>query len=258
MNSLHQAVREYLSMRRALGFKLHNAGKGLLDFVTFLQQQRASYITLPLALAWSKQHADGHHDAWSAQRLSWVRLFARYRSATDPRTQIPPSGLLPYRPKRARPYLYSDKEIRQLLHATLNMPVSPHCYNRRRCAFLRWVYYGLFGLLSVSGLRLSEARNLELKDVDLKTGVLTIRAGKFGKDRLLPLHASTCKVLADYILRRRRHWAGRAVSSYLFVSSWGNRLDVGSIHRAFYADSRPPPWSTGTAAIRIRSAACHS
>jgi len=98
--------------------------------------------------------------------------------------------------------------------------------------------YCLFGLLSVSGLRLGEARNLELQDVDLKAGVLTVRGAKFGKDRLVPIHASTCRVLADYIARRQRYWADRVVSSYLFVSSWGNRLDSAQIHRAFYAVSR--------------------
>lgn len=90
----------------------------------------------------------------------------------------------------------------------------------------------------MSGLRLNEARNLQLQDVDLEAGVLTIRNAKFGKTRLVPVHASTCKVLAEYIARRERHWAGRPVSSYLFVSSWGNRLDNGQIHRAFYALSR--------------------
>lgn len=100
------------------------------------------------------------------------------------------------------------------------------------------VYYCLFGLLSVSGLRLSEARNLELQDVDLKAGVLTIRGAKFGKTRLVPLHSSTCQVLGNYITRRNRHWARRPVSSFLFVSSWGNRLDSGDIHRTFYALSR--------------------
>ena len=103
---------------------------------------------------------------------------------------------------------------------------------------LPWVYYGLFGLLSVSGLRLNEARNLELQDVDLETAVLTIRSAKFGKIRRVPLHASTCKVLADYMARRQQHWAGRPVSSCLLVSSLGNRLDNGQIHRAFYALSR--------------------
>ena len=98
-----------------------------------------------------------------------------------------------------------------------------------------WVYYCLFGLLSVSGLRLGEARNLELHDLDLEGGVLTIRGTKFGKSRLVPLHASTCHVLADYLRRRRRHWEQRSVSSFVFVSSWGNRLDGGDIHRTFYA-----------------------
>jgi len=232
MTRLRKAVREYLSMRRDLGFQLRKAGKGLLDFVTFMEQHRASYITQALALAWAQQPANVQPAHW-AQRLSFVRGFAQYRSATDPRTQIPAPGLLPFRPKRARPYLYSDAEIRSLLRAALNMP----------CRFERgelrpWVYYCLFGLLSVSGLRLGEARNLELQDVDLKAAVLTIRGAKFGKTRLVPLHASACKVLADYIGRRERHWGQRPVSSFLFVSSWGNRLDGGDIHRTFYALSR--------------------
>ena len=232
MTRLRQAVREYLSMRRDLGFQLRETGKGLLDFVTFMEQHRASYITQALALAWAQQPANVQPAHW-AQRLSFVRGFAQYRSATDPRTQIPAQGLLPFQPKRARPYLYSNAEIRSLLRAALNMP----------CRFERgelrpWVYYCLFGLLSVSGLRLGEARNLELQDVDLKAAVLTIRGAKFGKIRLVPLHASACKVLADYIGRRERHWRQRPVSSFLFVSSWGNRLDSGDIHRTFYALSR--------------------
>ncbi|UUZ69440.1 tyrosine-type recombinase/integrase [Polaromonas sp. P2-4] len=232
MNTLRQAIQEYLSMRRDLGFKLREAGKYLLDFAAFMQQRRASYITQALALAWAQQPANVQPAHW-AQRLSFVRGFARYRSATDPRTQIPPQGLLPFQPKRARPYLYSDDEIRRLLRAALDMP-----YRYKRGELRPWVFYCLFGLLSVSGLRLGEACNLELQDVDLKAAMLTIRSAKLGKDRLVPLHVSTCKVLADYIARRNRHWAERPVSSYLFVSSWGNRLDGGDIHRTFYALSR--------------------
>ena len=232
MNTLRQAVQEYLSMRRDLGFKLREAGKGLLDFASFMQRRRASFVTQALALSWAQQPTNAQPVYW-ARRLSFIRGFARYRSATDPRTQIPPQGLLPFRPKRAHPYLYSDDEIRRLLRAALEMPCR---YGSGK--LLPWVYYCLFGLLSVSGLRLAEARNLELQDVDLKSAVLTVRNTKFGKTRLVPLHASTCKVLADYIDRRARHWAQRPVSPYLFVSSWGNRLDGGAIHRAFYVLSR--------------------
>lgn len=232
MNTLRQAVQEYLRMRRDLGFKLHDAGKGLLDFAAFMQRRRASYITQALALAWAQQPASAQPAYW-ARRLSFVRGFARHRSATDPRTQIPAPGLLPFQPKRARPYLYSDDEIHRLLCAAREMP----CRDERG-ALRPWVFHCLFGLLSVAGLRLGEARNLEVQDLDLKAAVLTVRGAKFGKDRLVPLHASTCKVLADYIDRRRRHWADRPVSSYLFVSSRGNRVDGGEIHRTFYALSR--------------------
>ena len=78
-----------------------------------------------------------------ARRLSHVRVFARHRSATDPRTQIPPAGLLPYRPKRAQPYIYSDEEIRDLLRAALKLPDNG--------GLRPWTYHCLFGLLSVSG-----------------------------------------------------------------------------------------------------------
>ena len=229
MNTLRQAVQEYLNLRRSLGFKLQDAGRGLLEFVTFMEQHRASYITRALALAWAKQPLGVQPDEW-ARRLSHVRLFARHRSATDPRTQIPPPGLLPYRPKRAQPYLYSDQEIRELLRAALKLPSNG--------GLRPWTYHCLFGLLSVSGLRVGEAQNLQLQDVDLKAGVLTIRGAKFGKSRLVPLHASTRSVLADYLARRERMWARRAVSSYLFVSNSGNRLDGGDIRRTFYAVSR--------------------
>jgi integrase/recombinase XerD len=232
MTTLRQAVQEYVHMRRNLGFKLHDAGKGLLDFVSFMERRRTSYITQSLALAWAQQPSHTQPAHW-AQRLSFVRGFAQYRSATDPRTQIPAKGLLPFRPKRARPYLYSDKEIRGLLSAALGVP-----YHYERGKLRPWIYHCLLGLLSVSGLRVSEARNLEVQDVDLKAAVLTIRGTKFGKTRLVPLHRSTCRVLAEYLSRRNRHWRQRPVSSYLFVSSSGHRLDGADIRRTFYALSR--------------------
>jgi len=229
MNTLREAIQDYLALRRSLGFKLHDAGKGLLNFTTFMEQQCATYITHRLALTWAQQNLTVQ-PANRAQRLSWVRCFARHRSATDPRTQIPPTNLLPHKPKRARPYLYSSNEICALLDAALKLPVGD--------GLRPWLYHCLFGLLSVTGLRISEAYNLELQDVDLDVAVLTVRGAKLGKSRLIPIHASTCNVLADYIARRERIWQAKPVSSYLFVSSRGNRIDGATIHRVFYRLSR--------------------
>jgi len=229
MTSLRTALDGYLALRRHLGFRLHDAGVALPDFVRFVERHHAKVITTALALAWAQQPATAQPATW-ARRLSFVRGFARHRSATDSRTEIPPATLLPHRAQRARPYLHSAEDIRRLLRATLAW---------RGWSTLRpWTYYSLFGLLCVSGLRLGEARDLRLVDVDLRTGVLTIRGAKFGKSRLVPIHPSTRDVLAHYLRRRRRHWAGRPVSSYVFVTERGHRLDSSDIRKTFHAVCR--------------------
>lgn len=224
MNRLKKAVIDYVEMRRSLGYKLQMAPRLLSDFVTFLEEQGSDHITIPLALQWAQQNSSVSPAIW-AQRLTYVRGFARYWSAIDPRTQIPPWGLLPHRPKRARPYLYTEKEIRCLLKAA-----------RELGGFRGLTYYSLFGLLAVTGLRISEALNLRTEDVDLSQGILVILRTKFGKSRLAPIHASTQKVLREY--RQQRDQIFRQDLSYFFVSRTGNRLDKGGTSRTFYRLSR--------------------
>lgn len=232
MNTLREALQDYLEMRRSLGFKLKDAGRGLCGYVDYLEHQKLPFITQASALAWAQEPHCSQPSLW-AKRLTWVRGFARFRSASDSRTEVPPQGLLVDRPRRARPYLYSDAEIQSLLSAALKLP---HYYERD--ALKPWTYHCLLGLLSVTGLRVSEARNLEVDDVDLDAEVLRIRGAKFGKSRLVPLHASTTRVLADFIAKRDQHWKNRRVSRHLFVSCAGNRLDDATIRRTFYQLSR--------------------
>jgi integrase len=149
-----------------LGFKLRNTAAQLIEFASFLEQKAAPYITTALALEWAMQHVDHQPSTWT-QRLGFVRVFARHWSASDPRTEIPPTGLLPFRAQRVRPYLYTEEEIQRLLAAAKGLPPSNGLRPR--------TYHCLFGLLAVSGLRISEAIKLERKDVDLNEGLLIIR-----------------------------------------------------------------------------------
>jgi len=215
-------------MRRGLGFKLHYAENALLDFVAWMECKRTARITTRLALEWAQKPKTALPSHW-ARRLSFVRSFARYQSTIDPLTEIPPEGLLPYRPQRARPYIYTDQEIACLLTAARSL--------LPRGGLRSWKYYCLLGLLSVTGLRLGEALNLKLDDIDLRNNVLTIEKAKFGKSRLVPIHPSTQKVLAKY-LRQRVRLLGGCASTYLFTSGTGNRLDKADVHRTFYVLSR--------------------
>lgn len=228
MKPLRQAVEEYLAMRRGLGFKLRLAGPALLDFASFLDHAGSDHITNALALRWAMQPRDCQPALW-ASRLCFVRVFARHHKASDPRTEVPPGALLPYRPARARPYLYSALEIEQLLRAAAALPPA----GGLRAA----TYYYLFGLLAVTGLRISEAIGLELRDVDLRQGVLTVRKAKFGKSRLVPLHPSTQCALARYAQRRDRFLGSSAAPRFL-VNDHGRPLESSNVRRVFYRLSR--------------------
>jgi integrase len=228
MISLRQAVQDYLAMRRSLGFKLRDMGYCLHHFVSFMEKEGASCITAELALRWAQQPGGVLPAHW-ATRLSYVRTFARYWSATDPRTEIPPTGLLPYRTKRARPYLYSNEEIQQILGAAWNLPPST---GLRPCT-----YYTLFGLMTVTGMRISEVIRLDRDDVDLEDGLLTVRLTKFGKSRLIPLHPSTVKKLKVY-LNRRDQLHPRPSTSRLFLSNQGTPLTDCMVRWTFVKLSR--------------------
>jgi integrase len=229
MSPLAQAIQDYLALRRSLGFKLRDAGICLSKFAAFLESRGAAHISVELALEWAQQSQAAQPSTW-AQRLSYVRGFARYHVASDPQTKPPPLGLLPFKPQRARPYLYSDEQIARLLDCALQLPASG--------GLRPWTYYCLLGLLSVAGLRIGEAIRLNVEDVDLQEGLLTVRGTKFGKSRLVPIHPSTRQVLAQYRARRERFLAGRSASSSFFITRCGNRLDIGDIHRTFYKLSR--------------------
>ena len=228
MISLRKAVKDYLSMRRSLGFKLRDMGYNLRHFVSFMEQQKASIITTELALRWAQKPQDVHPAQWAA-RLSFVRSFARYWSATDPRTEIPPMGLLPYRTKRATPYIYSNDEIQQILKAARNLPPST--------GLRPWTYYSLFGLMAVTGMRISEIIRLDHADVDLKQGLLTVRLTKFSKSRLIPLHPSTVKKLKRY-LHRRDELYPRHLTARFFLSNQGTPLTDCMVRWTFVKLSR--------------------
>jgi integrase/recombinase XerD len=228
MNRLREGIEDYIALRRRLGFKLRRMSEGLRQFATFLEQKAASHVTTELAMEWAMLPTDHQPSDW-AQRLGFVRVFARHWHATDPRTEIPPVGLLPFRPQRAHPYLYSEREVQDLLAAALKL--SPHQ------ALRPWTYHSLFGLLAVGGLRISEALKLERSDVDLCEGLLTIRQTKFGKTRLVPLHASARDVLTDYA-RRRDGLLRSASSPCFFLNDHGRRMEVSAVRRTFYDLSR--------------------
>lgn len=226
MSKLGKDLTEYLLLRRAMGFKLYRSGKALSSFVAFAERSRVQFITISLALRWAKLPSNAQPDTW-ALRLGMVRGFAAYCHSIDPRNEVPPMGLLPFRCVRKMPYIYNHAEIRNMLDATSKL-------NSKGALHLRpHTYKTLLGLLATTGMRISEARLLDDSDVELQKAVLSIRATKFAKRRLIPLHASTCAALHRYRKLRTRQFHRRDTIPF-FVGREGRRLSESAIRSAFH------------------------
>ena len=240
MSKLHKAVDHYVALRRGLGFKLGRTETRLRQFLVFMKDKRSTRITTALALEFAMQapHLD---PKTKAHRLSVVRGFARHHLATDPATEIPPLGLLPSGSKRAHPYIYSETEILRLLVGAQQYPSWNRFPGPWWSRFQAHTFSCLFGLLTVTGMRVGEVLNLQPGDVDWINGVLTIRHAKFGKSRLVPLHPTTIKALATFMKHRDLFFAqlpSQPALSHFFVTSRGTQLKVSHVNRVFLIISR--------------------
>jgi integrase len=223
MSELARIADDYLQLRRSLGHKLDEAGRLLPRFVAYLDAVGVEVVTVEAALAWAQQPDAAPGSIVWARRMMVVRGFARHLAGVDPRTQVPPVGLLPHPHRQRRvPYIYSASDITALMSQTKRCIPNP-----LRAA----MFETLIGLLAVTGMRIGEAIRLDRADVNWADATITIVATKFNESRQLPLQASTLDALAAYASRRDQLL--RCPQTPSFVSLAGTRLLYPDIRHTF-------------------------
>lgn len=221
MSALADQVAEYLALRRSFGFALKREEQLLGQFVAYLGAAGAETVRSELAIAWAQLPATASPDHW-AKRLGIVRRFAVYLRTIDDTVEVPPPGVFPATRCRLTPYLFSERDIERVLEAARAL-VPP-----LRAAS----HEALFGLLAASGMRIGEAISLARSDVDLDTGVITIRHAKFDRTRLVPLHESSTAALRTYAAERDG-LCPRPRADVFFCSSVGTSLHRSSVDKTF-------------------------
>ena len=220
---LRAAVADYLTFRRALGFKLDRADWLLNSFVDHFDSCHASRITTEMALEWATLPGQAS-SWWWRQRLGIVRGFARYVQTIDPATEVPPPGLISAVLPRATPYMFSEDEIVALMAAAARLTPTLRA----------GTYNCLIGMLAVTGMRVSEAVGLDDDDVKIDDGLIVVRHSKFDKTRELVVQRSTLDALDSYRRCRQHHQESPSTPAF-FVSRAGTRLlypnVVGVFHR---------------------------
>ena len=210
----------YLAYRRALGFELQSEGIQLLNFARYADASgHRGPLTTELAIRWASLPPQADRRYW-ASRLENIRRFAKYLLLSEPKTQVPPRHLFGPAYRRNPPHLYSPGEIQQLLRRARQLKgrLRPHTFQT------------LLGLLVCTGLRISEALNLKISDVDLEQLVVVIRQSKWGKSRLVPLHRTALPPLRAYVRRRHKLFP---LAERFFLSERGVGLTYTTVRRTF-------------------------
>lgn len=218
MTRLEDHLDRYLQLRRSVGYQLAEHGRLLPDFVRYAKSRGDTTVRTQTALAWADAACDGQR----SRRLSFVRGFARYLTAFEPCTEVPPRGLRPDVRGRVAPHIYSPEEIVRLMNEALALRPAP----------LGATLQALIGLMASTGLRTGETRRLDREHVDLAGAQLTVWHSKSGRSRRLPLHESTVAALADY-QALRDHAHPQPATQAFFVDGGGGRLDGPALSRAF-------------------------
>lgn len=222
MSALEQAMTDYLDLRHSLGHALADVGRLLPSFVAYLDKRGQSTVTVAATLDWV-QTSPGDSVTGGPRRMTAARGFARYLAGIDDSTEVPPLGLIPGRHRWRRPFIYSPNDIEAVMSQARTTIASP-----LRAA----TYCTLVGLLAATGLRIGEAIKLDRSDIDWDHAVLLIRESKFGKSRLVPLHASTMQALTEFAVVREQLQPRPKVPSF-FVSLTRDRLSYAVVSQTF-------------------------
>jgi site-specific recombinase XerD len=223
MSAMHDALVQYVALRRALGAQLQEPARTLVHFVDFLEREGAEFITSEVALRWAMEPKLAQRATW-ARRLGMVRRFASWLSTIDSRTEVPPLRLLGGCRRRNKPHIFTEQETARLMDEAANLG-SPS--GLRATTFV-----ALIGLLSATGIRPGEALALDVGDVDLQNGILAVRESKFGKSRFVPVEDSTRTALVRYAKQRDKLCPRPATEAFL-VSERGKRVPGGVARRTF-------------------------
>jgi integrase/recombinase XerD len=215
---LSDSMNSYLSLRRAVGFKLATAETYLQSYVNFATRRGDTHIVGETAIDWA---TNARSDDARARRLQELIRFARFVRAEDSRHEIPPDHVFCKRVHRRSPYLLTDQEVDRMLQEAGSLgpagSLRPHTYRT------------IFGLLASTGLRISEV--LRLRFDDMTVDGLAILETKFKKSRLVPLHETVVAALNSYLEHRRRC---ASTDPHIFVSHrGGGRLHYGIVATTF-------------------------
>lgn len=181
-----------IEQKRALGYRYGSEPAILRRFDTFCTERYSheTALTREVMLDWAVKRP-GEHPATLQGRITPVKELAKYMARLGLEAFILPKGLMPRIP-RYMPHIYSNDELKRIFAQ------ADQCHYHIEVPCRHLVMPVFFRLLYSCGLRLTEARLLQVHDVDLSNGVITVTHAKLDKHRQLPVSPDLLDRLKSY------------------------------------------------------------
>jgi len=232
-SALANSLQGFINEKRAVGYEFNKGISMLQRFDSYLCSlpQHTEELTKYVVLQWTERKP---FEAVSTQagRISLMRGLAEYMTRIGKTAYIYPRSLVTVDRYSYTPYIFSEKEIASIFFACDSFPASKESPHRH--LILSLILRMLYGC----GLRISEAVNLTIADVNLNEGTLYIRDTKFGKERVLPMADTLNKRCRDYSILVLK---GKPDTSYFFPSPFGGHYNSNTIYGLF----REIIWTAG-------------
>jgi integrase/recombinase XerD len=217
-------MQQFVQEKQACGYRYAEEAHMLARFDRFLHDEALAKCELPRSISRKWLAKQPHESAPThRQRIRIVRQFATYMCRLGYCADVPDRSLAAKRADSFCPHIPTHAEVQQLLHAVDQL--APTARSPLRQLIMPEVFRLLYGC----GFRLGEVLHLRVADVDLDRGVLTVREGKFGKDRLVPPAWPLVKRLQQYA----NTMGHRSSDAYFFPSPSGGPWSLAAVYRLY-------------------------
>ncbi len=230
---LAEQISEFIRHKRMLGFKYISEARYLLVFSKLSVAYELSIEKLPEALVsdWMARRPY-ETEKTMHNRIVLLRQFALYLAERGYRVTIPKVTRTKIR-SSFTPYIYTHEEIYAIFKNSDQLNLRYHATSNTQVTFPV-----LIRMLYGCGLRISEALNLRVKDVDLDRGILTLRETKGGQERLIPMSDSLIAICKDYS-NKMHLFSGQ--DEYFFAHKDGSPFNASTVYKRF----RRVLWASG-------------
>jgi integrase len=186
-------MEKFIREKRACGYRYQRESHELLRLDRFLCKIGLQYPELPRAVV-DKWTAKRVYEKPSNQRLRIIRIrqLALYLRRQGIDAYVPETTKASIKRMEFTPFIFNHQQVRSIMQVADNLPPNS------RCPMRHLILPELFRLLYCCGMRVSEVLHLKFSDVDLDAGMLTVRASKFDKDRLVAIAPSMAVRLRKY------------------------------------------------------------